>query len=228
MNGYKLILILIALATPAFAQEKSVKPGINEPFRNPDVTEWVKKFEGESRETFDKRDQVVAACGLKPGMAVADIGAGTGLYTRPFALAVGKMGTVYAVDISQKFLDHIKTSATNAGLTNVTTVLGGNESCHLPPASVDVIFLCDTYHHFEFPERMAASIFAALKPGGKLVVVDFVREPGQSSDWILGHVRAGKATVTREILAAGFGKPHEVTGVLKENYFLVFEKRAGE
>lgn len=226
MNRRRVILFYVLLATPAAAQEKSVRPGINDPFRNPDVAEWVKTFEGESRETFDKRAEVVAACGLKPGMSVADIGAGTGLYTRPFALAVGKTGTVHAVDISQKFLDHIKTSAANAGLANVKTVLGGDRSCHLPRASVDVAFLCDTYHHFEFPERMAASIYDAIKPGGKLVVVDFAREPGASSDWILKHVRAGQATVTREIAAAGFTPPREVRGVLKDNYILIFDKPA--
>ena len=219
---------MLLWASPTIAQEKSVKPGINAPFQNPDAAEWAKKFEGESRETFDKRAGVVAACGLKPGVRVADIGAGTGLYTRPFAAAVGETGTVYAVDISPNFLDHIKKSATKAGLGNVKTVLGSDVSCMLPPASVDVAFLCDTYHHFEFPERMAASIFAAIKPGGRLIVVDFVREPGVSSEWTLGHVRAGRATVTAEIRAAGFAAPREVKGVLKENYLLVFEKPAGD
>lgn len=85
----------------ASAQEKSVKPGINDAFRNPNVKEWVERFEGESRETFEKRKEVVKACQIKPGQVVADIGAGTGLYTRLFAKEVDFKGKVFTVDISQ-------------------------------------------------------------------------------------------------------------------------------
>src|SRR5262245_55094208 len=82
----------------AIAQEKSVRPGINKPFENPDVKEYVGKFEVESRDIFLERKAIVAACKLKPGMSVADVGAGTGLFTRLFAGEVGPDGKVYAVD----------------------------------------------------------------------------------------------------------------------------------
>src|SRR5262249_19900801 len=81
------------------AQEKSVRPGINKPFENPDVPGFVKTFETESREIYAKRNEIVTTCKLKPGMVVADIGAGTGLFTRLFAPLVGSTGKVYAVDI---------------------------------------------------------------------------------------------------------------------------------
>jgi 2-polyprenyl-3-methyl-5-hydroxy-6-metoxy-1,4-benzoquinol methylase len=151
-----LFAALVLSASTAHAQEKSVRPGINDPFKNPNLAEWVTKFEGESREVFDKRKQVVAACKLKPGMAVADVGAGTGLFTRLFASEVGAKGTVYAVEIAEKFLDHIAASAKKSGLTNVKTVLGTDISAKLPAGSVDVAFVCDTYHHFEYPHRMMA------------------------------------------------------------------------
>ena len=82
-----LILTTFGVAAPpgAIAQEKSVRPGINDSFKDPEVTEWVTRFEGESREVFEKRKEIVAACKLKPGMTVADVGAGTGLFTRLFA-----------------------------------------------------------------------------------------------------------------------------------------------
>jgi ubiquinone/menaquinone biosynthesis C-methylase UbiE len=221
-------VILFALVAPAArGQEKSVKPGINDAFKDPDPTKFVGQFEVESREVYAARDRVVAACGLKPGTVVADVGAGTGLYTRLFADKVGPDGQVYAVDIAPKFLEHIRKTAREAGLKNVTPVLCNPDSADLPPNSVDLVFVCDTYHHFEFPERTLASLHRALRPGGRLIVVDFIRIPGQSREWVLNHVRAGQEVVEKEIATAGFRKSGEVTDVLKDNYLVVFEKPAG-
>jgi predicted methyltransferase len=219
------LLTLVVLV--ARGQEKSVKPGVNDAFKDPDPGKFVGQFEVESREVYTARDKVVAACDLKPGMVVADVGAGTGLYTRLFAKAVGQDGQVYAVDIAPKFLEHIQKSSREAGLRNVTPVLCNPDSADLPPNSVDLVFVCDTYHHFEFPERTLASLHRALKPGGRLIVVDFIRIPGQSREWVLNHVRAGQEVVEKEIAAAGFRKAAEVKEVLKENYLVVFEKPAG-
>jgi ubiquinone/menaquinone biosynthesis C-methylase UbiE len=219
--------LLLGLVVLAGAQEKSVKPGINDPFKDPDVREFVGKFEVESREVFTARDKVVAACELKPGMVVADVGAGTGLYTRLFAKAVGPDGQVFAADIAPKFLEHIQKTAREAGLRNVTPVLCNPDSADLPPNSADLVFVCDTYHHFEFPERTLASLHRALKPGGRLVVIDFIRVPGKSREWILNHVRAGQDVVEKEIASAGFKKTGEVKDLFQENYFVVFEKPAG-
>jgi predicted methyltransferase len=227
MKHSVLALMLVVLAVPPLAaQEKSVRPGINDPFKDPNLKleEWISRFERESRETFDKRNEIVAACKLKPGMAVADVGAGTGLYTRLFAAEVGATGTVYAVEIAQKFLDHIAATSKQRGFTNVKTVLGTDLSAELPKGVVDVVFVCDTYHHFEFPERMLQSLHQALKPGGRLVIVDFIREEGKSRPWILEHVRAGQATVEKEITAMGFKKIDEIKNLLEENYLMVFEK----
>ncbi len=214
------------LVIVASGQEKSVKPGINDPFKNPDVGKFTKTFEGESREVFAQRDKVVAACALKPGTTVADIGAGTGLYTRLFAKEVGTEGQVYAVDIAPKFLEHIQKTSRAAGLHNVTPVLCNQDSADLPANSVDVAFVCDTYHHFEYPQRTLASLFKALRPGGRLIVVDFIRIPGKSREWTLNHVRAGQDVVEKEIGAAGFRKTDEVKILFKENYFVVFTKPA--
>jgi len=218
--------ILFSPFAVGLAQEKSVKPGVNEPFKHADIAEWVTKFEGESRETYQKRLAIVKACNLKPGCAVADVGAGTGLFTRLFAEAVGKEGTVYAVDISPKFLEHIESSAKKTRVTNVKTILGTDYSAELPEASVDLVFICDAYHHFEFPMRMMHSIHKALKPGGRVVVIDFIRVPGKSTDWVMSHVRAGQDVVEQEITACGFTKSEKIDDILLENYFVVFEKNA--
>jgi predicted methyltransferase len=88
---------------------------------------------------------------------------------------------------------------------------------------VDLVFLCDTYHHFEFPFKTMASIHKALRPGGRLVLVDFHRIPGKSREWVLGHVRAGQEVFVKEIVTSGFKVVGEET-FLKENYLVRFEK----
>jgi intracellular sulfur oxidation DsrE/DsrF family protein/precorrin-6B methylase 2 len=161
-------------------------------------------------------------------MVVADVGAGTGLHTRLFAKEVGDDGQVYAVDISAKFLEHIQKTSREAKLKNVTPVLCNEDAVDLPKGSVDVAFVCDTYHHFEFPHRTLASLHRAIKPGGKLVVVDFKRVEGVSSAWTLNHVRAGQEVVEKEIAAAGFKKTDEVKDLLKDNYLVIFTREKEE
>jgi ubiquinone/menaquinone biosynthesis C-methylase UbiE/intracellular sulfur oxidation DsrE/DsrF family protein len=220
------ILTLLFLARALAAQEKSVKPGINDSFRDPDVKEFIGRFEVESREVFARRKEILAACEIRPGQTVADIGAGTGLFTRMFSEAVGKEGRVIAVDIAQKFLDHIEATSREAGLLNVETVRCTEDSTKLPAESVDVAFICDTYHHFEYPLKTMASVHRALKPNGRVILVDFRRIEGESSDWVLSHVRAGQDVFEREIVQSGFRKAGELKNVLKENYLAVFEKVA--
>lgn len=215
--------LLAVNARPAFAQEKSVKPGINDSFRDPDPKQFTERFEIESREVFAKRKEILAAIKLKPTDVVADVGAGTGLFTRLFASNLGPEGRVIAVDIAQKFLDHIEVTCREQNLRNVETILCKDDSTELPPNSVDVAFICDTYHHFEFPQKTMTSLRKALKPGGRVIVIDFVRVEGVSSDWTMDHVRAGQEVFESEIISAGFKKADEIKEVLKENYLVVFE-----
>jgi ubiquinone/menaquinone biosynthesis C-methylase UbiE/intracellular sulfur oxidation DsrE/DsrF family protein len=217
---------VICCAVVCAAQEKSVRPGINDSFRDPDVKEFLGRFEIESREVFARRKEIVAACEIQPGQTVADIGAGTGLFTRMFSEAVGKEGRVIAVDIAQKFLDHIEAASRGAGRRNVETLLCKADSTELPSESVDVAFICDTYHHFEFPLKTVSSLHRALKPGGRVILVDFRRVEGQSTDWVLTHVRADQKVFEAEIEQTGLKKSYEESELLKENYFVVFEKSA--
>jgi ubiquinone/menaquinone biosynthesis C-methylase UbiE len=202
-------------------------PKINEPFKKPNVKEYVKKFETEDRENFAHRHEIIAAMELEPGMAVADVGAGTGLFTRLFAEKVGPDGKVYAVDIARPFLDHIAADAKKRGQKQVVTVLGSQDSTNLPAESVDLVFLSDVYHHLEKPEKTLASIRRALKPGGRLVVIEFDKVEGRSSAFVLKHVRASQAVFRKEIEDAGFKVvPTPNPPKLKENFFLRFEKSA--
>ncbi|WP_153556293.1 class I SAM-dependent methyltransferase [Roseimaritima sediminicola] len=240
--GWVLSLLLLPaglVAQPPVAPPRTVDPpaadqrpanlpeGINRNFVDPDmdIAEWLGRFEIESREVFAARQQVLEACEIRPGDRIADVGAGTGFYSRLFAEHSLPGGWVYAVDISPVFLQHITEQALDDGVTNLTAVLGTSLSVTLPPESVDLVFICDTYHHFEYPPRTLASIRRALKPGGRLVLIDFERIPGVTREFLMNHVRAGKETFRREVLQAGFEFRDEVSiDGFEENYLLRFRK----
>ena len=218
------MLVLAASVVPGHAKEVGANPSINAPFVQPNFDEWVERFERGGREVFDKRLEIVAAVGIKPGMVVADIGAGTGLFTRLFSPEVGVKGRVIAVDISQPFIDNILKNARQRGLKNVSGIVNEATDVKLPLASVDIAFICDTYHHFEYPQQMLASIHRSLKPNGALIIVDFERTTGKSSAWVMDHVRAGKEITIKEIEAAGF-RLMEDRALMQTNFFLRFVKR---
>jgi ubiquinone/menaquinone biosynthesis C-methylase UbiE len=204
---------------------QGINPKINDPFKKPDLKEYIKRFESPEREVFVKRDEIVAGLELTPEMAVADVGAGTGLFTHIIAEKVGPKGKVYAVDIAAPFLEHIGREARRRGHVHVETVVSTQDSTGLREHSVDLVFLCDVYHHLERPERFLASIHRALRPGGVLIVIDFDRVEGRSSEFVLKHVRAEKALVKKEIQSAGFTEiPAPKAPAFKENYMLKFRK----
>jgi len=214
--------ILIAVSV-SHAEEQNIRPGINRYFENPDWQQWVNTFERSGREVYDKRHAIVDATGIRPGMAVADIGAGTGLFTRLFAERVGPQGRVYAVDISRPFIENIIRTSQERGFTNVEGVVNGQKDVSLPPDSIDLAFLADTYHHFEYPASMLSSIHRSLRSGARLIVIDFRRDPRHSSNWVMGHVRAGKDAVIDEITRAGF-RLIDDKALLRTNYYLVFSR----
>jgi ubiquinone/menaquinone biosynthesis C-methylase UbiE len=224
-RGASVVLILLGLVLPAWSAEApGARPEINRQYETPDFEQWVGVFERPGREVYDRRHEIVQAVGPWRGAAVADIGAGTGLFTRLFARAVGPEGKVYAVDISREFVRNIRRIARTEGLTNVEGIVNTQTDVRLPPNSIDIAFVCDTYHHFEQPKPTLASIQRALRPNGALVIVDFRRVEGQSSAWILEHIRADRRAVIREVEAAGFRFVEE-KGFLRENYFLRFVRK---
>ena len=225
LSNSLIFCLLGALMLPAIlhAEEQSVRPGINSYYQDPEWQVWVDRFESPGREVYDRRQAVLDATAVKPGMVVADIGAGTGLFTRLFARTVGAEGKVYAVDISRPFIDNIMRVNRDMGLTNVEGVVNTAKDVSLPADSIDLAFITDTYHHFEYPVSMLVSIRTALRAGGRMVVIDFRRDPAVSSNWVMGHVRADRNLVIQEITAAGFRFVEEKP-ILKTNYFLVFEK----
>jgi len=218
---------LVLLFAPTLrGQEQSINPGINRNYQPPDLADSIQRFESNGRDVFDHRQEIVTALGLRSGMTVADVGAGTGLFTRLFSPAVGATGKIYAVDISKEFIDHIEKLAGDQHMENIIGIVCKQDSAELTPESVDLVFICDTYHHFEFPQKTMHSIYTALKPKGQLVLIDYRRIPGVSADWVLEHVRAGQEVFTQEIVDAGFRQVDEKKDLLKESYFVRFEKVA--
>ena len=224
MKKPQISLLVMLFSFSVHAQEKSVNPGINDNFQNPEPKAFTERFETEGREVYDNRERIVEKLALQSGMAVADVGAGTGLFTRLMAPKVGADGKVYAVDIAKTFVDHTVMSSHARGLKQVEGVVCTPDDSKLAPASVDLVFICDTYHHFEFPHKTMLSIASALKPGGRVALLDFERIEGVSSDWTMGHVRAGKEVFQKEIEDAGFELVEEFD-LFTENYFLVFKKK---
>ena len=223
------IIIMLATALTPLHAQVGQSEGINDSYksRTLNVKEWVDRFEVEGREAYDLRHQIVDALQLKPGQAVADVGAGTGLFEPLLANAVGPQGTVYAIDIAPRFIEHIKKKSKEARLTQIKTVLSTEKSIKLPSNSVDVVFASDAYHHFVHYEDMLESIRSALKPGGQFVVVDFDIESKALSPSMVEHVGKTKGEFTRQITAAGFKFAEDLTlPSMKSNFVYRFEKAA--
>ncbi len=214
-------------AARAVAQGSTITPTakeLNKSF-DADAAEWAQRFEHEGRAIYDKRFEILDAMELKPGMDVADIGAGSGLISRLIAQRVAPSGTVYAVDIARNMVEHIAKTAEEQNLSNLKAVLGEPHSPQLAANSVDVVCIIDAYHHFEYPRDMLAEINKALRPDGLLLLVDFKRIDGVSRDFILKMVRAGEGTFTDEFLNAGFELVERRDDMFPENYLLKFRHR---
>jgi len=216
-------LLSTIIVAPAIA-EQNVNPSINRNYQNPDVSQWTQVFERDGREVWDRREDVLHHLRLEPGQSIADIGAGTGFFSLMMARAVGPDGKVFAVDIARNFVDATVDRARNQNLDNVIGVVNNPRSVNLPPSSIDLIFISDTYHHFEYPHSTLESIHQALRPDGEMVVIDFRRIPGTSSPWVLGHVRAGEAQTRAEIENAGF-ELIERLDFMRTQYYLRFRKK---
>ncbi len=224
--AFALVFGACASEPAAHRRPENLPENINAPMlADGPVDPWVARWEGESREVFKYRHRIVAALGIRKGDRVADVGCGTGPFEAIFSRAVGPLGWVHALDIAPKFVSHVTKRVEKEGLRNVDVRLSEQNDIGLPAASVDLAFVCDVYHHFEDPPVILASIRRALKPHGRLAIVEFDRIEGKSTPFILKHVRAGKEVFRSEIEAAGFRFLREVAvDGLKDNYLLLFSR----
>ena len=139
---------------------------------------------------------------------MVDLGSGTGTLLEDLSLAVGPRGRVIAEDIHPDFLDRARERAQSSGLSNIDFVLGTDVGPKLPAGSAGLVVVLDAYHHFDYPERMLDAIKRALRPGGRLAIVEYHKKRGamevDDPDFALNHIRASVEQVTREIETAGF------------------------
>ena len=160
---------------------------------------WLERPEREDEEAPSK---ALDALELKPGMVVADIGAGSGYYSSRIAKRVGPTGRVYATDIQQGMIDILDRRITAEGLTNITTVLGGMDDPRLPPASIDLAIMVDVYHELQQPQLFLQRLKGTFKPNGRLVLLEFRKEDPKVP--ILEVHKMSVAEVKQEMEAEGF------------------------
>ena len=183
------------------------------------INQAVKMFEGAERDAWQKPEEVVNNLHLRSGDVVVDIGAGTGYFTRHFAAAVGPDGKAIGLDIEPTMVTHINAEAQKQKIANLSARQVPPSDPQLEPHSVDVVFICDTYHHMQERVAYARLLAKALKPGGRVVIVDFHKRElplGPPIEWKL----TPKA-VTEEFRQAGFQLARSLD-FLPYQYFLEF------
>ncbi|MEW6210593.1 MAG: methyltransferase domain-containing protein [Acidobacteriota bacterium] len=175
-----------------------------------------------SRDRWQKPDEVIRAMGLRPGQIVVDIGAGDGYFTRRFAAAVAPDGRAIGIDIDPSSIRSLMADAKRWGLANYEARLVPADDPMLEPQSVDVVFLCDTYHEIEKRVEYFSRVKKSLRAGGKLVVVDFVKDKDNPKHSI------EKETVIEELRQAGYRLAREFDFLLPRQFFLEFETATGK
>jgi ubiquinone/menaquinone biosynthesis C-methylase UbiE len=173
-------------------------------------------YKGYKRDEWQQPDKVVDSLQINPGDQVADLGSGGGYFTFRLADAVGEAGIVYAVDVDQGLLDYVKETAGEKGYANIQTVLAVKDNTGLAADSVDLVFLCNTYHHLEDRAQYFSRLKPALKAGGRVAIIEF------TSGWLksIGH---GTPTdeIVGEMQQAGYQLQTRFDFLEKQN-FLVF------
>lgn len=181
-------------------------------------------LERKSREKEEKLSVLVKSLGLKNGMVVADIGAGSGVVSALLAEKVGPKGYVIAVDVQQKMLDRLKARLKARGVKNVRPHKGTQKSPKLKPASIDLAIMVDCYHEFEWPYEMTLELCKALKPGGRLVFVEYRKEDRAVP--IKEVHKMSLAQVKREMNQPEFGMKYQKTiGTLPQQHIIIFTRK---
>jgi ubiquinone/menaquinone biosynthesis C-methylase UbiE len=183
--------------------------------------EGAQWLERESRAREERPELLLRELALAPGMTVADIGAGTGYYTWQLAKQVGPGGRVYAVDVQPEMIRMLDSQMTKRGVRNVVSVLGSETTVKLPPASIDLAIMVDVYHELAYPAEVLDSIVDALKPGGRVVFVEYRAE--DPSVAIKPLHKMSERQVRREATAHGLKWERSITS-LPLQHAIVFRK----
>ena len=166
-----LVVGLSGVSFVAAAQDQGNRPPGTHQDNTPG-TDWIKRLERPDRIPGLKTDEVIKALGLKPGMVIADIGAGSGAYTIPFAKAVAPSGKAFAVDIWPELLTYIKGKAAKEGITTLDTVLAALDDPKLPKGQVDIAYFHDVFHNTNDRQAYLKTLVSELKPTGRIAIVE--------------------------------------------------------
>lgn len=187
-----------------------------------DVEHWVGVFDDPERVQWQKPAEVVAALKIPPGSTVADLGAGTGYFSRHLAAAVGEHGTVFAVDIEPRLVAYIRDRAERERTANVVPVLASADNPRLPRHAVDVVLIVDTYHHLNDRIRYLQRLARVLTPRGRVVVIDWHKRELPEGPPV--EHKLAREQVVDELTAAGYQLAGEHQ-ILPYQYFLSFRRR---
>lgn len=188
-----------------------------------DTERYIKMFEDPARAEYQKPKEVVEALRLRPGQTVADIGAGSGYFSFLMARAVGPEGTVYAVDIEPGMIDYMKVRAKKEGAANVRTILARPDDPGLPPRSIDLVFICNTWHHIEDRVGYARRLKGSLEPEARVAIVDYQKRPLPVGPRVEDKI--DRADIVTELKTAGYVLVQEPE-ILPYQYFLIFAPAA--
>lgn len=213
-----IFITVSSLAVSCRAQQTHKVPS----HRFDDIAVWVKVFEDPERDAWQKPEEVIRNMKLKRGDVIADIGAGTGYFTRRFAAAVGPEGKALGLDIEQSMIGYMNEDAKRLNLNNYLARTVKSDNPELAPASVDVVFLCDTYHHIEGRVNYFKRVAAGLKPGGRLVIVDFYKKELPYGPPPAHKI--AKDVVIDELRRAGYSLKQDLR-FLPYQYYLEFTRR---
>jgi len=183
--------------------------------------DWIKTLESPARVAGLRIDEIIARLNLKPGNVVADLGAGSGLFAFPLGKAVGQ-GRVYAVELDEGFLTHMRGKAKAEGVTNVLPVLGKFTDPSLPARDVDVAFFHDVLHHVQDRPAYLKSVAGYVKPGGRIVVIDL--NPEQSPHREQPELVVAKEQATKWMADAGF-VPGEDISLFPDKWFVIYRRQ---
>jgi ubiquinone/menaquinone biosynthesis C-methylase UbiE len=223
--GWAWTFVLLASGVACAQQQPRQEPPARREPANVMSWEGAAWLERDGRAQQEKPEEVVQAMEIREGMTVADIGAGTGFFTRRLAKAVGPTGKVYAEDIQPQMLDLLKKDIEKEGIKNVATVLGSDVDAKLPAHGVDRVLLVDVYHEFQKPEPMLASIRESLAPGGTVILVEYRLEGDTASHINIKH-RMSVEQVLAEWNAAGFELANRIETLPTQHVF-IFSTRRG-
>ena len=190
-----------------------------------EAPDWIERLERQDRVSGLKVDEILSRLQLKPGMVVADIGAGSGIFSTRFAKAVGSSGKVYAVDIEEGLLDHINQLAKQQNVSNIRTVLGKFDDPSIPAKDVDMAFIHDVLHHIEHREAYLKALATYIKPGGMLTIIDMDPSDPNTAHKDDPTLLVSRADADKWMAAAGF-HPAKVHSDLfpGTKYFVIYQK----